>query len=100
MEAMQNSVYKKTRLGLNTSQQEKHDANDHRTNASMWKESVHCLQRTFYFAELFDELSGRGAFEMRHLFLYFFSLVCISEFLYTNLSSICVHISKASATAD
>ena len=37
----------------------------------LWKESVHGLRTTFqYFAESFD--GGKAAFEMRHLFLYFF----------------------------
>ena len=40
-------------------------------------ESMHCLRRTFCLAELFDELSGKGAFEIRHSFLYFFLLVRI-----------------------
>ena len=36
-----------------------------------WKESAHRLRTTFqYFAESFD--GGKGAFEMRHSFLYFF----------------------------
>ena len=43
--------------------QTKHDANEHRTYASLWKESVHLLRRTFYFVESFDELIGKGAFE-------------------------------------
>ena len=29
--------------------------------ASMWKESMHHLQRTFYFAESFDQLCGKSA---------------------------------------
>ena len=75
------TVYaKKNGLGLNTSQA-KHDANDHGTYASMWKEGAHRLRRTFYFAE------SEGAFEMRHSCLYFFSLVRISEFLCANFSS-------------
>ena len=36
----------------------------------LWKECAHRL-RTFYFAESFDEPVGKGAFEMRHSFLYF-----------------------------
>ena len=45
------SVRKKTGLRLNTSQT-KHDANDHGTYATMWKESAHRLRTTFqYFAE-------------------------------------------------
>ena len=46
-------------------------------------ESTHRLRRTYYFAE-------SGAFEMRHSFLYFFSLVRISEFVYANFSSTCI----------
>ena len=45
----------------------------------------------------FDELSGKGAFEMRHSSLYFFSLVRISEFVHTNFSSTCgwcMHLHK------
>ena len=50
------------------------------------QERVHHLRRKFYFAESFDELNGKGAFEMRHLFLY--------------VHLCAVHISsKASATA-
>ena len=70
----------------------------------LWKESVHHLQ-TFNFAKSFDWPSGKGAFEMCHLFLCLFSLVCISEFLYVNFSSACVWCtvrisSKGSTTAD
>ena len=36
------------------------------------------LQVKFHFAESFDEPGGKGAFEMRHSFLYLFSLVRIS----------------------
>ena len=39
----------------------------------LWKESVHRLRITFYFAELFDQLDGKGAFEMCHSLLYFLS---------------------------
>ena len=46
---MEANAKKKTGLGLKTSQT-KHDANDHGTHASMWKESADRL-RTFYFAE-------------------------------------------------
>ena len=35
-----------------------------------------------YFTDSLYEPSGKGAFELRHLFLYFLSLVHISEFLY------------------
>ena len=52
-----------------------------------WKKSAHRLRKTFHFAESFD---AKGAFEMRHWFPYFFSLIRISEFLYTNFSSTCV----------
>ena len=61
-------------------------ANDHGTYASIvTEESAHRL-RTFYFAESFDEPGGTGAFEMRHSFLYFLTLVRICEFLYANFS--------------
>ena len=36
---------------------------------SMWMESAHRLRRTFYFADSFDKLSDKGAFEMRHSFV-------------------------------
>ena len=49
--------------------------------------SVHC---SWSFSELFDKLSGEGALERRHSFLYFFSLVLNSAFLYVNFSSTCV----------
>ena len=39
--------------------------------ALLWKESAHRLRTAFYFAD------GEGAFEVRHSFLYFFSLVRI-----------------------
>ena len=45
--------------------------------------------KNIYFAESFDELSGKGAFEMRHSFLYFVSSLRISEFLYANFFSTC-----------
>ena len=51
------------------------------------------------FAESFDESGGKGAFEMRHSFLYFLSLVRISECLCANFSSTCVRRTQASATA-
>ena len=58
----------------------------------LWKESVHRLWRTVYFTELFDEpgSGGKGPFETRHSFLYFFSLVHISDFFKTNFESTCV----------
>ena len=40
--------------------------------------------------EHYISLNLKGAFEMRQSFLYFFSLVRISEFLYANFSSTCV----------
>ena len=54
----------------------------------LWKESAHRLRTTFYFAESFDELTGNGAFEMRHSFLNFFSLVRISKCSYANFRSL------------
>ena len=59
---------------INTSQTI-HEANDH---------------TTVYFAESLEDPGGKGAFEVRHSFLYFFSLVRISEFSYANFSSTCV----------
>ena len=41
-------------------------------SVSTYKESVHRLQTTFYFAESFDEHGGKGAFEIHHSFPYFF----------------------------
>ena len=56
-----------------------------------WKESVHCLWTTLiFFSESFDELGRKSVFEMCHSCLYWFSLVCISEFWYTNFSFTCV----------
>ena len=46
--------------------------------ASIWKESAHRFRKTFYFAELFDELSGKGAFELRHSFS---SVIFVRKFL-------------------
>ena len=40
---------------------------------------MHRLRRIPYFAESFDEPGGKGDFEMRHSFLYFFSLVRTPE---------------------
>ena len=40
---------------------------------------------------------GRCVFEMRHSFLYFFSLVRISEFLYPHFSSTCVRLIRISS---
>ena len=40
--------------------------------------------------EHLHSLNSRGALEMRHLFLYFFLLVHIYEFLYVNFSPTCV----------
>ena len=40
--------------------------------------------------KLFDEPGGKGTLELRHLFLYFFSLVRISEFWFAYFSSTCV----------
>ena len=48
--------------------------------------------------KLFDEPGGKNAFEMCHSFLYFISLVCISEFLYANFLSTCIqctHVLKS-----
>ena len=59
------------------------------TRSSIMKASAHRL-RTFYFVKLFDEPGAKGAFDMRHSFPYFFSLVRISEFLRANFSSTCV----------
>ena len=67
---------------------------DHGACASMWKENAHRLRRTFYFAESFDQLSGKGTFEMWHSFLYFV------WYAFPNLcTQISRHSSKASATA-
>ena len=63
-------------------QTKKHDANDHGTYASMWKDSAHRLRWTFYFGE-----SERCFW---NAFLYFFSSVRISEFLFADFSSTCV----------
>ena len=43
---------------------------------------------TNVFAESFNE-GGKGAFEMSHLFLYFFSLEHISQFVYANFLPTC-----------
>ena len=67
----------------------------------LWKESAHPL-RTFYFTESFDEPSGKGAFEMRHSFIYFFSLVHNSEFCMQTSRPLACGIrisSKSSATS-
>ena len=92
MEAM------RTAYAKNSTRSQHMDANDHRTYASMWNESAHRLRRTFYFAESFDELIGKGAFVMWHSFLYFFSLAHISKFLHGNVSSTrvqCTHLLKS-----
>ena len=64
------------------------------------KESAHRLRRTFYFAESFNEAGGKGAYDMRHSFLYFVSLVHISRDF---VRKVFVHLrtvyAKASATA-
>ena len=62
----------------------------------LWKWSAYRLRTAFYFAESFDERAGKGDFEIRHPFLYFFSSVRISEFLYANLSLIYLSILYAS----
>ena len=49
-----------------------------------------CERKARIVCEDFISLNLKGAFEMRHSFLYFFSLVRISEFLYENFSSTCV----------
>ena len=65
--------------------------NDHRTSVSMWKVSAHRLRRTFYFAESFDEFSGKGAFEMRQIrFSLSFRWYAFPNFFYANFSSTCV----------
>ena len=80
---------KKTGLGLNTCQT-KHDANDHvHSRVCVRKARIVCKEK-FNFAESFDELSGKRAFEMRHYFVSLFLFVGISEFLYANFSSTCV----------
>ena len=64
----------------------------------MWGKHA-SLRATFHFAESFDERGDKSAFEMRHSFLYFFSLVRISEFVYANFSSTCVRCSFAQKLA-
>ena len=59
-----NDNKKQTGLGLNTSQT-KHDANDHGTYASMWKESAHRLR-----TEHFILLNLKCAFELRHYYSF------------------------------
>ena len=59
------AIHRKTGLGLNALEY-------------FEKESMHHL-RTFYLAESFDEPGGKGTFQMRHSFPYFFLLVHISE---------------------
>ena len=81
-EAMR-TAYSMSALVLKTPQTT-HDANDHGRHASIVTRIV-CEER--FFA---NEPGSKGAFEMRHLFLYFFSLVRISEFSYANFSSTCV----------
>ena len=54
---------------------------------------LHCLRRSFCFAESFDELSGKGAFEMRYSFSIL--LVRISEFSYA--SGVVVTLTQISA---
>ena len=47
------------------------------------KACIICKQQGF-FVKSFDKPSGKGAFGMRHSFLYLFPLVRISKALYTN----------------
>ena len=63
----------------------------------MWKGSAHRLRRTFYFAESFDELSGKGAFEMRHSFLFPFVGTHFLIFSRTFLAHVrwCTHLLKS-----
>ena len=75
---------------MRTAYAEKQDSVSAHSSTVFVKESAHRLWTTFYFAYSFDEPDGKGAFEMRHSFPYFFSLVRISEFLYVNFSSTCV----------
>ena len=87
MEAMRTTYAKKqdsvsTRLKQNKTQ----TITEH---TRVCEREAHIVCERFYFAKSFDELSGKGAFEMRHLFLYFFMLVRISEFLYENFSPTC-----------
>ena len=44
--------------------------------------------------ERYISLNLKGAFEMRHSFLYFFSLARTSEFLCANFSSTCVRFTR------
>ena len=63
-----------------------------------WKARIVCEQH-FISLKLFDEPGGKRAFEMRHSFLYFFSLVRTSECSYAHFSyGVCIP-SKACATA-
>ena len=43
------------------------------------KASIVCEDYFISLNRYLDELSGKGAFEMRHFSLHFFSLVCISR---------------------
>ena len=86
MEAMRT---RKAGLGLNASQT-KHEANDHGT----WREYVKGKSASFAKNVLFRWIVWwTNTFEIRHsffVFVYLFSLVRISEFLYAHFSSTCV----------
>ena len=60
------------------------------THSSILKGKRASFANKLYFAESFDEPGGKGAFQMRHSFPFFFPLVRISEFLNANFSSSCV----------
>ena len=56
------------------------------------------LWKKVYFAESFDEPSGKSSFELRHSLLYLSLLVHISEFPYANFLSTCIqgtHLPKS-----
>ena len=77
-----------------------HSANDHGRHASIVKgKRGSFVKNIIFFAESSDEPGGKGAFEMHHLFLCYFSLVHISKFSNANFSSIVRISSKASVTA-
>ena len=87
-------AYAKKRDSVSTlTSQTKHDANDHGTYASMWKESEHRLRRTFYFAES-ERCCWNGAFVSLFLFVGTHFRIFVRKFL-IHLRTIYTHLLKS-----
>ena len=103
MEAIRTAyAKKKTGLGLNTSQT-RHDANDHGTYTSVWKESAHGLRNIFHFAECLMNLLVKVQWKSGIRFSISFRWYAFPNFC-TQISRPLAYgvriFSKVSATAD